>query len=155
MLTFLKGFGVAFLAGGLLLGGVLFYSKFLGEDADPAAKMADIFQAATERKKTPEELHNDALKKSKNIKGLYMTADVAWDTGAGAKRLRENLVRIAEETEINGLVIDVKEACGEDYDAERVKEFLKELREKDIWAILIASSLGISIISTVISSRIF
>jgi len=135
MLTFLKGFGVAFLAGGLLLGGVLFYSKFLGEDADPAAKMADIFQAATERKKTPEELHNDALKKSKNIKGLYMTADVAWDTGAGAKRLRENLVRIAEETEINGLVIDVKEACGEDYDAERVKEFLKELREKDIWAI--------------------
>lgn len=117
------------------MAGVLYSSKFLGDDTDPAAMMADVFKAATEHKKTPEELHGEALEKSQNIKGLYMTADVAWDIGAGATRLRNNLFRLAEETEINGFVIDVKEACGEDYDAERVKEFLKELHEKDIWAI--------------------
>lgn len=97
--------------------------------------LADMINAPAQPPKTPEELHNDALEKSQNIKGLYMTADVAWDKGAGAARLRKNLVRLAEETEINGLVIDVKEACGEDYDEARVREFLKELHEKNIWAI--------------------
>ncbi len=85
--------------------------------------------------KTPEELVAEAREKSKNVKGLYMTADVAWDPGAGATRIRQNLVRIAEETEINAFVIDVKEACGPDYDEERIRQFLSELHEKQIWAI--------------------
>lgn len=135
MYKFSTGFGIAFLAGALLAGGFSFSAKFWGGKADPAVTVVDILKAIPKPQKTTEELHNDALEKSKNVKGLYMTADVAWDKGAGATRLRNNLVRLVDETEINGLVIDVKEACGEDYDAERVKEFLKELHEKNIWAI--------------------
>lgn len=72
---------------------------------------------------------------SRNIKGLYMTADVASGEGPGPEHLRTQLIKIAEDTEINGLVIDVKEVCGPDYSEERLSALLKELHEKHIWAI--------------------
>lgn len=85
--------------------------------------------------KTQEERIIEALEKSKHIKGLYMTADVANDQGAAGTRLRQNLIRLAENTEINGLVIDVKEVCGPDYDEKSLKKLLEELKQKNIWTI--------------------
>lgn len=86
-------------------------------------------------KKTTEELVKEAKEKSSNIKGLYMTADVASDLGAGATRLRKKIIDIAEKTEINGIVIDVKEVCGPDYNEKNIKSLLEELKSKNIWAI--------------------
>ncbi len=85
--------------------------------------------------KTKEELIAEALEKSSEIKALYMTADVANDQGAGATRLRKKLIEIVDTTEINGLVIDVKEVCGPDYTEGALKKLLTELREKNIWSI--------------------
>lgn len=85
--------------------------------------------------KTVEERIAEAKEKSKEVKGLYMTADVAGDQGAGATRLRNNLIRVAETTEINGLVIDVKEVCGPDYNEKHLKKLLEDLKEKNIWTI--------------------
>ncbi len=85
--------------------------------------------------RTKEELIADALERSKEIKGLYMTADVASDKGAGATRLRNELIHLADTTEINGLVIDVKEVCGPDYNEANLKELLDTLHQKNIWAI--------------------
>jgi hypothetical protein len=85
--------------------------------------------------KTVKERIAEAKEKSAKIKGLYMTADVANDQGAAGTRLRQNLIRLAENTEINGLVIDVKEVCGPDYDEARLKNLLEELHKKNIWAI--------------------
>lgn len=86
-------------------------------------------------KKTKEELVAEALEKSKEIKGLYMTAGVAGDPGAGATRLREHIIRLAETTEINGVVIDVKEVCGPDVNEERIRNLVTELRQKNLWTI--------------------
>lgn len=86
-------------------------------------------------KKTKEELVAEALEKSKEINGLYMTAGVAGDPGAGATRLREHIIRLAETTEINGVVIDVKEVCGPDVNEERIKNLVIELRQKNLWTI--------------------
>lgn len=105
----------------------------------PPAEFSTVIGALeTEREKpqkTPEERIREAEEKSQQIKALYMTADVANDPGAGATRLRNEIIATAEETEINGIVIDVKEVCGPDYDAERLGALLNGLREKNIWAI--------------------
>jgi len=91
--------------------------------------------SALPKGKSVEELVAEAREKSSNIKGLYMTADVTNDQGAGATRLRNRIVGLAESTEINGIVIDVKEVCGPDYNEAALRKFLEELRQKNIWAI--------------------
>src|SRR3989344_5155482 len=78
------------------------------------------------RKKTVAELIAEAQERSTNIKGLYMTADVANDQGAAGTRLRNNLIRLAETTEINALVIDVKEACGTDLNGGIIRNLVAE-----------------------------
>lgn len=85
--------------------------------------------------KSVEERIADAREKSSRIKGLYMTADVANDPGAGARGLRKKIIGLAETTEINGIVIDVKEVCGPDYDEGALKQLIEELHQKSIWAI--------------------
>ena len=99
------------------------------------AFLASVDAPVAEQRKTKEELVAEAMEKSSGIKALYMTADVANDPGAGAVGLRKNIIRLAEETEINGIVIDVKEVCGPDYHEQALKKLLRELREKNIWAI--------------------
>lgn len=85
--------------------------------------------------KSREELIAEALEKSSKIKGLYMTADVASYNDAGASRLRRKIIELAEKTEINGIVIDVKEVCGLDYDEANLEKLLAELKSKNIWSI--------------------
>jgi len=85
--------------------------------------------------KTIEERIKEAREKSSHIKGIYMTAEVANDGGAGATRLRNQIIGIADTTEVNGIVIDVKEVCGPEYNKDRMKKLIDELHVKNIWAI--------------------
>ena len=86
------------------------------------------------RQKTPEELYAEALEKSQNTKGVYMTAAVATDNGVGATRLRNGLVDLIQTTELNGVVIDIKETDGV-FLPETLKDFISELHEDGIWVI--------------------
>ena len=129
---FFKEFALAFFWGGVLIG--LFFVWSLPVRAPAPSLLAQI-GAGEPRKKSPQELFAEARAKSSKIKALYMTADVARDGGRGATALREHLIRMADETEINGIVIDVKEVCGPDYDGARLESLLEELHQKNIWAI--------------------
>lgn len=138
MREFLRGFGMAFLAGAGLIGGFLFFPTHIVPDVfdgEGAAFLGFRGRTAGPREKTAEERVAEAREKSARIKGLYMTGDVANDSGAGATRLRRDIIRLAEETEVNGVVIDVKEVCGADYNEKRIRELLTELKEKGIWSI--------------------
>jgi hypothetical protein len=77
----------------------------------------------------------EAQEKSARIKGVYMTAEVASDGGAAATRIRNGLIHLAETTEVNAIVIDVKEVCGPEYSETRMKQLIDELHAKNIWAI--------------------
>lgn len=125
-LALITGAGATMIFGFLLFGWQLVFPSpeiAVGDTASPAGQ------------KSREELIREALEKSSRIKGLYMTADVANDQGKAGTRLRQNLVRLAESTEINGLVIDVKEVCGPEYSETSIKKLLEELHQKNIWAI--------------------
>ena len=135
MTRFAIGIAIGVGITGFLAGGTYFYFA-RGESGGISLPFS--FSGAGEKnqeEKTSEERAREALTHSRNIKGLYMTADVAMDPGVGATRIRENLIHLAETTEINGLVIDVKEVCGPDYDPERLKALLSELKAKNIWTI--------------------
>lgn len=137
MSTFLRGFAIVMGAGVLAALFLLISSRVMERGFAYVATPAEgiLESSPVLPQKTKEELIAEALEKSSNIKGLYMTADVANDAGAGATRLRNSLIKLAEETEINGMVIDVKEVCGPDYNEAMIKKLVGELRQKNIWAI--------------------
>jgi len=126
-----------FIVGGLAVVALVFGWNFIVPTEEivvyPSSRASG--KNALNEEKTPEERIKEAEERASVIKGLYMTADVANDQGAGATRLRKEIIRLAEETEINGIVIDVKEVCGPDYNEKNLKKLLEELREKNIWAI--------------------
>jgi hypothetical protein len=81
------------------------------------------------------------------LKGIYMTSWIA-----SSKQLRENLVKIADETEINTILIDIKDYSGkivfpiennpklkafgsEEVRVRDLKEFIQELHKKNIYVI--------------------
>lgn len=134
MRGFLGGFGIAFLAGGVVVG-LFLYAPFESLTSKGTALIGLSGEASLPREKTEEERIAEARGKSSKIKALYMTADVANDSGAGATRLRDKIIRVVEETEVNGLVIDVKEVCGQDYNEKAIKRLLGELKEKGVWVI--------------------
>ena len=92
-------------------------------------------EALAERRKSIEGRIQEARERSSKVKGLYVTADVARGGSASGHELRAHLVALAKTTEINGLVIDVKEVCGPDYHEASLKEFVSELRRAGIWTI--------------------
>ncbi len=123
--------------GGAALAGLFFSLPRLAElfHFDKIKALASVDAPIVPRQKTKEELIAEAMEKSGNVRALYMTADVANDPGAGATRLRDHIIALADTTEINGMVIDVKETCGPDYNEARLKNLLDELHRKNIWAI--------------------
>lgn len=125
---------IAFLVSSAVLGGILFLDVFRPRQEFLASEYAAKLSPPL-RKKSVAELIQEAQEKSSQIKGLYMTADVANDQGAGGTRLRKKILEIVDSTEINGVVIDVKEVCGPDYNPEYLKKLLDELHQKNIWAI--------------------
>ncbi|TSC76090.1 MAG: hypothetical protein G01um101433_820 [Parcubacteria group bacterium Gr01-1014_33] len=119
----------------LIVIGVLVYVREKGSDTISGSSIPLVSVGEKAPEKTPEERIAEAKERSSHIKGLYMTADVANDQGAGATRLRDKIIQLAETTEINGIVIDVKEVCGPDYSPENLKKLIDELHQKNIWAI--------------------
>ena len=69
-------------------------------------------------------LITQALEKSSNVKGVY----------TGAVRNFSNFETLLDETELNGLVIDIKETYGRNLSAS-LKNSISELHKKDIWTI--------------------
>lgn len=91
-------------------------------------------EASKPPEKTIEELIAEAQQRSQNVKGVYMTAAVANDQGAPATRLRNNILRLLKETELNGVVIDVKEVKGPEV-TKNLKPFIEQLKKEDVWTI--------------------
>jgi hypothetical protein len=137
MKSILFSLGVA----GVILGGLVFAFTHLHLGREFSAGSVAVsgsstpMSAAPDLRKTMEERIKEARERSAHIKGIYMTAEVASDGGAAATRIRNGLIHLAETTEINAIVIDVKEVCGPEYDEARIKQLLDELRAKHIWAI--------------------
>ena len=84
--------------------------------------------------KTIEERIQEAKEKSQNVKAVYMTYGVAADRGAPATRLRNSILKLVEETEINAVVIDVKESSGVTT-SKSLKETVDEFHQKGAWVI--------------------
>jgi len=103
----------------------------------------EISEAAGEAPK-PEAVKH--IKTPKPLKAIYMTSWVA-----GTRDLRANMVKLIEETELNSLVIDVKDYTGriafevsepllkaigsEEIRIPDLKDFLKDLHDKEIYTI--------------------
>ncbi len=68
------------------------------------------------------------------LKAIYMTSWVA-----GTKSIREKLVKIIDDTELNALVIDIKDYTGQnaltDGRMPDIKEFIRTLHEKEVYVI--------------------
>ncbi|MBI3420585.1 MAG: hypothetical protein HY006_00820 [Candidatus Sungbacteria bacterium] len=139
MRYFFAGFVSIIVAGGGILAMLFLFPSTLLESPAMVYGKISSFTARQSREqnlsKTKEERIAAALQRSSNIKGLYMTADVANDPGRGATNLRQHIIKLARTTEINGLVIDVKEVCGPDYREARLRQLLEELHRDNIWAI--------------------
>jgi hypothetical protein len=75
-----------------------------------------------------------ALEKSKDIKGVYLTGFTGSSNSKGAENLRRNIKTLLETTELNGVVIDVKEVEGTYFSA-TLEKFVKELEEDGFWTI--------------------
>lgn len=110
------------------------FSNIIGRASLPSIPES-LMKVPLVPKKTPEELLEEARRRSGNAKGVYMTANVAYSESPGATRLRNEILGLVESTEINALVIDVKEGCGPDYNEENLKKLLVTLQKKDVWTI--------------------
>lgn len=75
-----------------------------------------------------------ARKRSENVEGLYMNEFVANSKSIGATKIREDIKKLLFETELNAIVIDVKEAYGPNLPPS-LKKLIGEFKEKDIWVI--------------------
>lgn len=84
--------------------------------------------------KTLEERIAEAYERSQNRKGVYMTAAVANDRGAAGTRLRNSVLQLIRDTELNAAVIDVKEAPGMQT-SKNLAPLVAALKKEDIWTI--------------------
>ena len=69
-----------------------------------------------------------------DVRGVYMTASVARGGWLGGKTKRDALVQLLDDTELNGIVIDVKEANGSEI-TKGLTEFVASLQDKPVWKI--------------------
>jgi len=76
----------------------------------------------------------EALKKSSNIKGIYLTQYTGGSNSSWAKNKRREIKELLRETELNGVVIDVKEVEGQTF-TNSLKEFIDELHKDGFWVI--------------------
>ncbi|MCX6731772.1 MAG: hypothetical protein NTX55_02165 [Candidatus Parcubacteria bacterium] len=80
-----------------------------------------------------EEIKISHLKTPESVRGIYMTSWVASD-----KKWRQGLVDLIDATELNAVVVDVKDYTGEISIEKRIpdiKDFIAELHAKNIYAI--------------------
>lgn len=124
----------AFAIGVIAVGGVLIVNFATSSSIQQSASVVEGGSEAALPKPTPEELLKDALLRSQSIKGVYMTAVVANDPGRAATKLRNDILHLADTTELNAVVVDVKETDGT-FLPESLPDFISQLHQKNIWAI--------------------
>lgn len=78
-------------------------------------------------------LREKILKKSESIKGVYITKYVAnaSEKNLVAKAILDQIKKIIDETEVNGLVIDVKDEFGFQL-SENLKKLIEEFHQKNV-----------------------
>ncbi|MFH1820342.1 MAG: putative glycoside hydrolase [Candidatus Nealsonbacteria bacterium] len=86
------------------------------------------------KQKENEVLRAQALEKSKNVKGVYMTENIANSQSGAGRQVRKNIEDLIENSEVNAVVIDVKEAYGPNL-TKYLKSLVKEYKDKGIWTI--------------------
>ncbi|MDO8601041.1 MAG: putative glycoside hydrolase [bacterium] len=99
-----------------------------------AGEMAQNGEEPVPEEKTLEERIAEAYERSQNRKGVYMTSAVANDRGTAGTRLRNSLLTLIRGTELNAVVIDVKEAPGLEV-GKNMALLVAELKKEDIWTI--------------------
>lgn len=87
---------------------------------------------AEEKEKTA--LREAAQKKSSQVKGVYMNEFIASSQSAAALNTRQKIKDLLQETELNAVVIDVKEAYGPSL-PNSLRILVDELHEQDAWVI--------------------
>lgn len=123
---------------GVIAGAVIFGVVLFDYIRKPMISAVDLQVKTKEQKmkiaKTTEERIVEARQKSENRKGVYMSYEVAVDRGAAATRIRENIFKLFDETELNAVVIDVKEAKGTTV-SDGLRDTVRILHEKNVWVI--------------------
>jgi len=79
-------------------------------------------------------IYSSPREQSENVKGVYLNEFVANSSHSQAVAVREEINSLLEETELNAVVIDIKEHDGP-YMPSSLKEYIKELHEKNVWVI--------------------
>lgn len=123
------------------------FKEEYGEDAFAEVTNATSSQILAEAKKAPKKPKVKHLETPEPLKAVYMSACYA-----GTPSLRQTLVDLANETEINAIVIDIKDfsgtisfltdnpklevgEAGEGCGVPDMQDFIKELHEQDIYVI--------------------
>lgn len=109
------------------------FTKNLIPESLPAA-VSELTASDAIEEKSVEELIREARERSENIKGVYMTTTVANDPGRAATRLRNDVIELLETTELNGVVIDIKETDGI-FLPESLRSLIQKFHQKGIWVI--------------------
>jgi hypothetical protein len=73
----------------------------------------------------------EPLKQADDVRGLYMTQSVA---NSPSSQLYKNIEKLADETEINAVVMDIKEINGT-YLPQSIKKTIEKFHAKNIWVI--------------------
>ena len=135
-------FWTYFISGGVLASLIFIGSSWIANDSMPLQYVANVDQVI--EKKEPEKTFH--IKTPETVRGIYMTSWVA-----STRDWRAGLVKMIEETELNSIVIDVKDYTGKiafevsdpeikkyNSDEKRIddiKEFINSLHEKNIYVI--------------------
>ena len=98
-----------------------------------------IKEQEKEKQLALEKAIQEAYQNSSNVKGVYMTEFIANSQNPAAVRIREDIKKLLDETELNSVVIDVKEAYGPDMPSS-LKKLIEELHQarpdgQPIWVI--------------------
>ncbi|MBZ9569639.1 hypothetical protein KJA16_01820 [Patescibacteria group bacterium] len=115
------------------------------EEKDPVSRGEELIKEAKEliskTEKFIEEKEKEkilaiekARERSENVKGIYMTEFIANSQNPAAIKIQEDIKKLLFETELNALVIDVKEAYGPNL-PNSLKKLIEEFKKKDVWVI--------------------
>lgn len=129
----------------LLIGGYLFLENTMGETTYVPASVQEALNANAEKVAEPRGT-SDHIKTPEVVKSIYMTACVL-----STVEFKQDLVDLIDATEINSIVIDIKDfsgtisfptdnprllgSQGDGCKATGVKEFIEELHKKNIYVI--------------------
>ncbi|MBI2042350.1 MAG: hypothetical protein HYT21_01165 [Candidatus Nealsonbacteria bacterium] len=91
-------------------------------------------EAQQESSKTTAIIKESPRERSKHVKGIYMNEHAANSKSANGAAIREEIAALLSQTELNAVVIDIKEADGA-YLPSSLKNYINELHEKDVWVI--------------------